>query len=82
MLWIVCHFGISLRRFSTWRCAFRVNPFGGAVSPVLLFPNWDFSFQRVNQPTPGFKTVGPMGRTHRDRNAGFAELDRANAMDD
>jgi hypothetical protein len=59
-----------------------MDPFGGTIFPMLLFPNRDDFFQGVDQPLARLEGVPPMGRADSDRDTGFGKVDTAQAMDD
>src|SRR4051812_17800662 len=60
----------------------RVYPFRCPIRPILLLPDWHVLFDRVNEPLAGGEGVVAMGRADGDGDAGFAQLQAAQSMDD
>ncbi len=60
---------------------FAIGP-DGAVFEVLLFPNGDGALKGVNGEAAGVKGGSAMSRADCDEDAGFADFETAEAMDD
>ncbi len=60
---------------------FAIGP-DSAVFEILLFPNGDGALKGVNGEAAGVKGGGAMVRADGDEDAGFADFETAEAMDD
>src|SRR6266850_460525 len=60
---------------------FAIGP-DGAVFEVLLFPDGDGALKGVNGEAAGVKGGSAMSRADSDEDAGFADFETAEAMDD
>ena len=52
-----------------------MHPFGSAVHPVLLLPDWHNLLESVNEPLARLVGVASVRRADGDRHAGFAEIE-------
>src|ERR1700733_447157 len=73
--------GLAVRRIA--RCGGNVA-FGpdGAVGEIFLLPDGPGAFEGIDREAAGIECGGAMRRTDDDEDAGFAEVQAAEAMDD
>lgn len=80
MHWILgCRFGARCRRGGGRE--FAVGP-DGAVFEVLLLPDGNGALEGVNGEAAGVESGGAMGRADGDEDAGFADFEAAETMND
>ena len=71
----------SRRAREVFREGLAVGP-RGAVGELLLFPDGHSFFERINHPATGVEGGAAMGGGDGDEDAGFADGEAAEAMDD
>ena len=59
-----------------------MDPLRGTLGVVLFLPDWNLSFDALDEPCAGLDSAGSMGRSDSHDHTGFTYVDFAQAMDE